>query len=120
MSRPVYALNLFNVSNKDEYLAYSRRSAEEVEAHGGRVIALGKFCGAVVGEISPRNVLILVEWASSEAFDSYCNDPLLADLHPHRVNGTDSYIWHLFEKLEDLKPILKQMNSATSVGNCSE
>ena len=107
MSQPIYALNLFNISNKNEYLAYSRRSAEEVKAHGGRVLALGKFCEAVVGEIAPRNVLILVEWASKEAFDSYCNDPSLADLHPHRVNGTDGYIWHLFEKLEDLKPILK-------------
>ena len=38
MADPVYALNLFNVSNKDEYLAYSRRSAREVAAHGGRVI----------------------------------------------------------------------------------
>ena len=37
MSNPVYALNLFNVSDRDEYLAYSRRSAREVAAHGGRV-----------------------------------------------------------------------------------
>lgn len=107
MSHPTYALNLFNVSYKDEYLAYSRRSAEEVEAHGGRVEALGKFREAAVGDITPRNVLILVEWALKEAFDSYCDDPNLADLHPHRVNGTKSYIWHLFDKLEDLKLILK-------------
>ena len=107
MSNPVYALNLFNVSNKDEYLAYSRRSAKEVKAHGGRVVALGKFRRAAVGDISPRNVLILVEWESEKAFESYCNDPSLADLHPHRVRGTDDYIWHLFDKLEDLKPILK-------------
>jgi uncharacterized protein (DUF1330 family) len=107
MSQPVYALNLFNVSNKDEYLAYSRRSAKEVKAHGGRVVALGKFRQAAAGDIAPRDVLILVEWDSREAFDSYCNDPELADLHPHRVNGTDGYVWHLFDKLEDLKPILK-------------
>lgn len=107
MPQPVYALNLFDVASKDEYLAYSRRSAAEVKAHGGRVIALGKFQEAIVGDIAPRNVLILVEWTSRQAFDSYCNDPALADLHPHRVNGTDSYIWHLFDKLEDLKPILK-------------
>lgn len=107
MSKPVYALNLFNVANKDEYLAYSRRSAKEAKAHGGRVVALGKFDEAAAGDIEPRNVLILVEWDSREAFDSYCNDPDLADLHPHRVNGTDGYIWHLFEKLEDLRPILK-------------
>jgi uncharacterized protein (DUF1330 family) len=107
MSQPIYALNLFNISNKSEYLAYSRRSAKEVKAHGGRVVALGKFCEAAVGEIAPRNVLILVEWTSKAALDSYCNDPSLADLHPHRVNGTDGYIWHLFEKLEDLRPLLK-------------
>ena len=107
MSKPIYALNLFNVSNKSEYLAYSRRSAKEVSAHGGRVVALGKFQEAAVGDIAPRDVLIVVEWDSREAFDSYCNDPALADLHPHRVNGTDGYVWHLFEKLEDLKPILK-------------
>ena len=107
MSEPVYALNLFNVSNKDEYLAYSRRSATEVKAHGGRVIALGKFHEAIVGDMAPRNVLIVVEWASRQDFDSYCNDPALVDLHPHRVNGTDNYIWHLFDKLEDLRPILK-------------
>jgi uncharacterized protein (DUF1330 family) len=107
MSRLVYALNLFDVSNKDEYLAYSRRSAREVEAHGGRVVALGKFREVATGSVEPRSVLILVEWASKEAFDSYCNDPALQDLHPHRVNGTSNYVWHLFDKLEDLRPILR-------------
>ena len=107
MSNPVYALNLFNVSDRDEYLAYSRRSAREVAAHGGRVVALGKFREAAAGSIEPRSVLILVEWESREAFENYCTDPSLADLHPHRVNGTADYIWHLFDKLEDLRPILK-------------
>ena len=107
MSSPVYALNLFNISNKDEYLAYSRRSANEVKAHGGRVIAVGKYREAVLGDVDSRNVLILVEWASKDAFDSYRNDPGLADLHSHRVKGTSDYIWHLFDKLEDLRPLLK-------------
>ena len=107
MNQPVYALNLFNVSNRDEYLAYSRRSATEVAAHGGRVVALGKFRKAAAGEIQPREVMILVEWESRDAFDGYCNDPQLADLHPRRENGTDAYIWHLFDKIEDLRPILK-------------
>ena len=107
MSQPIYALNLFDVSDREEYLAYARRSSREVRSHGGRVIALGKFRASATGNIEPRTVMILVEWDSKEAFDSYCNDPALADLHPHRVNGTSNYIWHLFEKLEDLKPILK-------------
>ena len=107
MSGPVYALNLFDVSDKDEYLAYSRRSSREVQAHGGRVVALGKFREAALGDVEPRTVLILVEWSSRDAFDSYCNDPALSDLHGHRENGTSNYVWHLFDKLEDLRPILK-------------
>jgi uncharacterized protein (DUF1330 family) len=103
----IYALNLFNVADRAEYLAYSKRSAKEVQAHGGRVVALGKFREAAAGDIEPREVLILVEWDSKEAFDSYCNDPKLADLHPHRVNGASGYVWHLFDRLEDLRPLLK-------------
>ena len=107
MSEPVYALNLFDIASREEYLAYSRRSAREVEAHGGKVIALGRFRESAAGDIEPRTVLILVEWASKDAFDSYRNDPSLADLHPHRVNGTRNYVWHLFDKLEDLRPVLR-------------
>ena len=107
MPQPVYALNLFNVADKAEYMAYSRSSAREVQAHGGRVVALGKFREAATGGIEPRSVMILVEWASREAFESYRDDPKLAELHPHRVKGTSDYIWHLFDKLEDLRPLLK-------------
>ncbi len=107
MSGPVYALNLFTVSNRDEYMAYSRRSAREVVAHGGRVVVLGKFREAVTGQIAPRQVMIVVEWASKEAFDSYRDDPALLELHSHRDNGTADYVWHLFDKLDDLRPVLK-------------
>lgn len=103
----VYALNLFNVADKDEYLAYSRRSAKEVQAHGGRVVALGRFREAVIGDIMTRIVMIVVEWDSKEAFDSYRNDPRLADLHSHREKGASDYVWHLFDKLEDLRPLFK-------------
>jgi len=107
MSGPVYALNLFDVADRDEYMAYSRRSAAEVERHGGRVVALGRFRESLNGDIEPRQVLILVEWSSREAFESYRNDPALADLHPHREQGTAHYVWHLFDRLADLRPILK-------------
>ena len=112
MSGPVYALNLFNVADRDEYLAYSRRSAKEVQAHGGRVVALGKFREVAASDIKPRTVMILVESASKAAFDDYCNDPKIADLHPHREKGARDYIWHLFDKLEDLRPILKSREVA--------
>jgi uncharacterized protein (DUF1330 family) len=104
---PVYALNLFDVADREEYLAYSRRSVAEVASHGGRVVALGRFREAIVGDIAPRQVLILVEWASKAAFDSYVDDPALADLHPHREAGSSSYVWHLFDRLDDLRPLLR-------------
>lgn len=107
MSGPVYALNLFDVVNQGEYLAYARRSSKEVGDHGGKVIALGKFRESALGDLTPRTVMIVVEWESRAAFQSYIDDPELADLHPHRENGTGNYIWQLFDKLEDLRPILK-------------
>ena len=111
-SNPVYALNLFDIADREEYLAYSRRSAREVVAHGGRVIALGKLNEAVKGDIAPRQVLILVEWESREAFDSYRRDPALADLHPHREKGGGNYVWHLFDRLDDLRTLLKDQAPA--------
>lgn len=104
--QPVYALNLFDVADRDEYRAYSRRSAREVARHGGRVLALGSFQEAIRGDIEPRQVMILVEWRSRAHFDGYREDPELADLHPHREAGGGNYVWHLFEKLEDLRPLL--------------
>jgi uncharacterized protein (DUF1330 family) len=64
-----------------------------VAAHGGRVVALGRFRESVTGDIEPRQALILVEWESKEAFDSYRIDPELADLHPHREDGSSAYLW---------------------------
>jgi uncharacterized protein (DUF1330 family) len=104
---PVYALNLFDIADREEYLAYSRRSAGEVERHGGRVVALGRFSDSVKGDFEPRQVLILVEWSSREAFESYRDDPELDDLHGHRERGTSRYVWQLFDRLPDLRPLLK-------------
>lgn len=103
----VYALNLFDIADREEYLAYSKRSPAEVAKHGGRVVALGQFREAVTGDVTPRSVLIVVEWESEDAFNSYRNDPELAELHAHRENGSSSYIWHLFDRLDDLRPLLK-------------
>jgi len=58
-----------------------------VAAHGGRVVALGRFRENVTGDVAPRQVLILVEWESKAAFDSYRDDPALADLHAERFRG---------------------------------
>jgi len=37
----------------------------------------------------------------------YRTDPALSDLHPHRERGTARYVWQLFDRLSDLRPLLK-------------
>ena len=107
---PLYALNLFDLAENGDYLAYSRRSREAVTAHGGSVVALGMHAEhpAELGSEAPRQALVLVEWPDREAFDAFLADPELAELHPLRENGTQRYIWWMFDRIEDLAPLLKQ------------
>jgi hypothetical protein len=50
--------------------------------------------------------MVLVEWASPEAFQGFVDDPAHADLHPLREGGTENYLWWTYDKLEDLRPLL--------------
>jgi uncharacterized protein (DUF1330 family) len=113
----VYALNLFDLAPNDDYLAYSKRSAAAVHAHGGTVTALGQLApeGDVVstGGAAPRRVMILVEWPSREAFDAFVSDPAHADLHPLREGGTERYLWWLYDRLDDLRPLFGAQGAAS-------
>ena len=102
-----YALNLFDLADNESYLQYSLRSAGAVGKHGGRVVALGWLDGVQEGEpdVEPRTVMILVEWPSRQAFRAFLDDPEHADLHPLREDGTCNYLWWLYERLEDLRPL---------------
>ena len=102
---PVYALNLFDLAPNDDYRAYSRRSVDAVGRHGGRVVSLGRLAGSAEGDVEPRQVMVLVEWPSREAFDAFVADPDLHDLHPLRERGTERYLWWLYERLDELRPL---------------
>ena len=102
----LYALNLFDLADNDDYRAYSRRSVAAVGKYGGTVVALGKLAGAAEGgDTEPRQAMVLVEWPSQQAFDDFVADPEHEDLHPLRENGTQRYLWWLYERLEDLRPL---------------
>ncbi len=103
----VYALNLFTIANRREYLAYLTRSGDAVARHNGRVHAIGKYLETREGDVRPRQVMIVVEWASKADFERYMSDPELQDLHPHREKGATDYVWQLFEKQDDFRGILK-------------
>jgi uncharacterized protein (DUF1330 family) len=107
----LYALNLFDLADNNDYLEYSRGSLTAVQKQGGRVVALGKLdedAPVGVGDTSPRQAMVLVEWPSREAFQAFLDDPSNEPLHPLRENGTRNYIWWAYEKLEDLRPLLKR------------
>ena len=91
-----YALNLFDVADVEKYLAYFTRLPGVAPKFGGRMVAFGRFRDNVDGDLAPRQVLFLVEWASEEAFNSFRDDPELADLHPLREISTASYLWQTF------------------------
>lgn len=106
----LYALNLFDLADNDDYLQYSRRSLDAVRTYGGKVVALGKLDAAApvtVGDTAPRQAMVLVEWPSREAFKGFLDDPSHTDLHPLRENGTRNYLWWAYERLDDLRPLLK-------------
>ncbi|WP_329331519.1 DUF1330 domain-containing protein [Streptomyces sp. NBC_00663] len=108
---------MFDVVDLEKYLAYFSRLPEVAPKYGGRMVAFGRFRDNVVGDLTPRQVLFLVEWDSEEAFNSFRDDPELADLHPLRESGTASYIWQTFDgsdmsdptgvSLDDVLAVLK-------------
>ena len=112
----LYALNLFDLAGNDSYRQYSRRSAEAVGKHGGRVVALGRLKGGQEGEpdVEPRMVMVLVECPSREAFDAILDDSEHDDLHPLREDGTRNYLWWTYERLEDLRPLFRYHDESIS------
>ena len=71
------------------------------------MVALGKLSpeGDHVGDTPARQAMVLVEWPSREAFEAFVADPEHSDLHPLRENGTERYLWWLYDKLDDLRPL---------------
>ncbi len=108
----LYALNLFDLADNDLYWQYSRRSAGAVSKHGGRVaLDLGRLCGVQEGEpgVEPRQAMALVEWPPQDYFQAFLDDPEHANLHPLREDGTRNYLWWIYERLDDLRPLLRSV-----------
>ena len=110
-----YALNMFDVTDMDKYLAYFSRLPEAAPKYGGRMVTFGRFLNNVTGDLAPRQVLFVVEWDSKEAFNAFRDDPELADLHPLRENGTASYIWQTFEGPDMSDPTTASIDDVLAV-----
>ncbi|MGJ5894068.1 DUF1330 domain-containing protein [Streptomyces sp. V2] len=110
-----YALNMFDVVDLEKYLAYFSRLPEVAPQYGGRMVAFGRFQDNVTGDVTPRQVLFLVEWESEEAFTSFRDDPELADLHPLREDGTASYVWQTFGGLDMSDPTAVSLDDVLAV-----
>ncbi len=103
----LFALNLFDLARNDDYREYSRRSRAAVEAHGGRVVALGRLAAAPVSDgVDPRQAMILVEWGALRPSGNHRGFRPRGCVHPLRENGTRNYLWWTYDRLEDLRPLL--------------
>lgn len=107
----IYALNLFNVADEAEYLAYAAEAERGIARHGGRVRLLGRLNRAPVGDMSPRQVLMIVEWESMSGIAAYVNDPDLTRAHAHRDQGVSDFVWHLFDRVEDIGQALASVGT---------
>jgi uncharacterized protein (DUF1330 family) len=82
-----------------------------VRKYGGRVVALGRLSGVQESEpgVEPRQAMVLVEWPSQDSFQLFLEGPEHADLHPLCEDGTHSYLWWIYERLEDLRSLLRSV-----------
>jgi uncharacterized protein (DUF1330 family) len=99
-----YAMNLFDVTDVDKYLAYFSRLPEIAPQYGARFVAVGRYLETMAGELAPRQVMLVVEWASESEFKRFLENPELADLHPLREDGTAAYIWQTFDGVDLTDP----------------
>ena len=106
----VYALNLFDLADNDDYVQYLRRTSAAVEKHGGRLTALGSLSvGAVSSGGEPRQVMVLAEWPSAEALEAFRRDPDHAEVHALRGSGTQRYLWWSYDRAEDFREVLSTL-----------
>ena len=57
--------------------------------------------------------MVLVEWPSQEAFQAFLEDSENEDLHPLREEGTRNYLWWIYERLEDLRLLFREVPGGT-------
>ncbi len=55
-------------------------------------------------------------WADHASIQACLDDPEFADLHPLREGGTLNYLWWAFDKLDDLRPLLKSRKAHPEMG----
>ena len=105
---------MFDLADNDLYRQYSRRSVAAVSKYDGKVVAIGRLDAAEsTSNVEPRQVMILVEWSSREAFQGFLDDSENEDLHPLREDGTRNYLWWTYERLDDLRPLFRDQREGS-------
>ena len=104
----VYALNLFDLAPNDDYRAYSRalaRRGRQARRERRRARAARRRRGGRGHRAAPGHGARGVAVARGVRRVRRTT-PTHADLHPLRENGTERYLWWLYDRLEDLRPLL--------------
>ncbi len=76
------------LSGAEAYMIYGAEVLELVEKAGGRQVYAGAVTGLMLGEVEDLwDVVALVEYPSSEAFQKMVQSPEYQDIHVHRDAG---------------------------------
>lgn len=76
------------IRDMDQYQEFMRAVKPAVEAAGGRYLARGGAHQVYEGDWHPRRI-VLLEFPSMEAFDSFYNGPVYSNLKPVRDSCSD-------------------------------
>ena len=90
----LYALNLFDLADNDDYLAYSKHSVAAVGKYGGQVAALGYRGSDLLGH--------LFDLALARAYDKG-RPPLVAVADPPGLRGAPAALTSTFQRMRELE-----------------
>lgn len=82
-SRPVYAVALLDIHDRDEYRKYEMGFLPILAKYGGRVLAVDESVEPIEGEWSAQRTVIL-RFESRAALDRWYNSPEYRKILPHR------------------------------------
>jgi len=88
----VYALAQLRIHDQDSYGRYQGRFMQVLGKYGGRLLAADNAPRVLEGHWWDRNKVVLIEFESNSAFQTWATSPEYADISVDRKAGADAVV----------------------------